>query len=44
MKRLTAAAPLLGVTALLWTPAYAHHSQAMFDTSQEIVIKGTVAR
>jgi hypothetical protein len=43
MKRLTAAAPLLAA-ALLSAPAYAHHSQAMFDTSQELVLKGTVAR
>jgi hypothetical protein len=26
------------------TPAFAHHSQAMFDTSKEILIEGTVAR
>ena len=26
------------------SPALAHHSQAMFDTSQEILIEGTVAR
>jgi hypothetical protein len=43
MKRLTAAAPLLAA-ALLCAPAYAHHSQAMFDTSKELVLKGTVAR
>jgi hypothetical protein len=44
MSRLTAAAPLLAATALLGAPASAHHSQAMFDTSQEILIEGTVAR
>ena len=44
MKRLIATAPLLAATALLCAPAYAHHSQAMFDTSQELVLKGTVAR
>jgi Family of unknown function (DUF6152) len=44
MKRLTAAAPLLAAAALLCAPAYAHHSQAMFDTTQELVLKGTVAR
>ena len=44
MKRLTAAAPLLAAAALLGAPAFAHHSQAMFDTTQEIVLKGTVAK
>lgn len=44
MKRLTVAAPLLAATAVLCAPAVAHHSQAMFDTSQEVVLKGTVAR
>src|SRR4051812_33770440 len=44
MKRLTAAAPLLAATALLCAPVHAHHSQAMFDTTQEIVLKGTVAK
>ena len=43
MKRLTGA-PLLAAAVLLGAPAFAHHSQAMFDTSQEIVLKGTVAR
>jgi hypothetical protein len=43
MKRLTAAAPLVAA-ALLCAPAFAHHSQAMFDTSQELVLKGTIAR
>jgi hypothetical protein len=46
MRRLTAATPLLiaTATATLSAPASAHHSQSMFDTSQEIVIEGTVAR
>lgn len=44
MKRPTAAAPLLAATVLLCTPAFAHHSQAMFDTSKEILIEGRVAR
>src|SRR5436190_9244087 len=46
MKRLTAATSIVTatVTALLCSPANAHHSQAMFDTSKEIVIEGTVER
>jgi hypothetical protein len=48
MKHLTAATPLLTAAAtaiaLLCAPAAAHHSQSMFDTAQEIVIEGTVAR
>jgi hypothetical protein len=44
MRRLTAAALILAATALLGAPASAHHSQAMFDQSQEILIEGTVAR
>jgi hypothetical protein len=44
MRRLTAATPILVATALLGAPASAHHSQAMFDTSQEILIEGTVER
>ena len=50
MKRSTAATQLLTVTAaaiatvLLSPPAFAHHSQSMFDTSKELVIKGKVAR
>ena len=44
MKRLTAALPMLAATALLAVPASAHHSQAMFDASQEILIEGTVSR
>jgi hypothetical protein len=32
------------VAAPIGAPAFAHHSQAMFDQSQEILIEGTVAR
>jgi hypothetical protein len=42
--RLTAASPILAATALLGAPASAHHSVSMFDTTQEILIEGTVAR
>jgi hypothetical protein len=41
MRHLTV--PILAAAALLSAPAYAHHAQAMFDTSQEILIEGTVA-
>jgi hypothetical protein len=44
MRRPTAVTPILAATALLAAPASAHHSQSMFDTSQEILIEGTVAR
>src|SRR3954471_12045492 len=44
MRRLPVALAGLTVTAFLGAPALAHHSQAMFDTSKEILIKGTVAR
>jgi hypothetical protein len=44
MRRLTAVTPLLAATALLGAPASAHHSVSMFDTTQEILIEGTVAR
>src|SRR5688572_12656235 len=44
MRRLTAASPILAATALLGTPASAHHSVSMFDTTQEILIEGKVAR
>lgn len=39
-----ALAMAIGVAALAGAPALAHHSQAMFDTSQEMLIEGTVAR
>jgi hypothetical protein len=44
MRRLLAAIAGLAATALLVAPALAHHSQAMFDTSKEILIKGKVVR
>jgi hypothetical protein len=44
MRRLTAATPLFAATALLCVPAFAHHSQSMFDTSKEILVEGKVAR
>jgi hypothetical protein len=44
MRHLAAATPLIAATALLGAPASAHHSQAMFDQTQEILIEGTVAR
>ncbi len=44
MNRLTAAAPILAATVLLSAPASAHHSQAMYDTSKEILLEGKVAR
>jgi hypothetical protein len=44
MNRLIAATPIFAAAALLSVPAAAHHSQAMFDTTREILIEGTVAR
>jgi hypothetical protein len=44
MKRSAAADPILAAIALLCAPASAHHSVSMFDTSQEILIEGKVAR
>ena len=44
MKRLTVATLSLAVTTLLGAPASAHHSVSMFDTTQEILIEGKVAR
>jgi hypothetical protein len=44
MKRLTAAAPLLAAIAFASAPALAHHSMSMFDSTQEILIEGKVAR
>ena len=35
------AAAILGVVAG-WSPAFAHHSQAMFDTSKRLTLSGTV--
>jgi hypothetical protein len=44
MRRLTAAISALATTILFGVPVIAHHSQAMFDQSQEILIEGTVSR
>jgi len=44
MRRLPAAIAGLAATTVFVGPALAHHSQAMFDTSKEILIRGTVAR
>ncbi len=44
MTRLIAAIAALPATLLLVLPAGAHHSQAMFDPSKEIIVEGTVAR
>jgi hypothetical protein len=43
MRRLLTAVYALAATPFAM-PAFAHHSQAMFDTSQELVLKGKVAR
>ena len=44
MRRLLAAIAGLAATAVFVAPALAHHSQSMFDTSKEILIKGKVLR
>ena len=44
MRVLPAAVLTLTATAICGAPAFAHHSMAFFDQSQEIVIEGTVAR
>jgi hypothetical protein len=44
MRHLTAVFATLAAAAFLGAPASSHHSQSMFDTSQEILIEGTVAR
>jgi hypothetical protein len=44
MRRLPTALYALAAIAPFGAPAFAHHSQAMFDTSQEILVEGTVAR
>jgi hypothetical protein len=44
MKRRTAATPILATIAFASAPASAHHSISMFDTTQEILIEGKVAR
>ena len=44
MRFLSAAIRLIAIALPFCPSAFAHHSQAMFDTSQEIVIEGTVAK
>jgi len=44
MRRLPTAIYTLAAITTFAAPAFAHHSQAMFDTSKEILIEGTVAR
>jgi hypothetical protein len=44
MKFLPAAFRVLATAVPFCAPAFAHHSQAMFDTSQELLLEGTVAR
>ena len=44
MRFQSTAIPVLAAAAAFSAPAFAHHSQAMFDTSQEILIEGTVER
>jgi hypothetical protein len=35
---------ILAAAACFGAPAFAHHSQAMFDTTKEILVEGTIAR
>jgi len=44
MRRLPTAIYALAVITPFGAPVFAHHSQSMFDTSQEILVEGTVAR
>lgn len=44
MRRLAPALLALAATAILNAPVSAHHSQAMFDTTQEVLFTGTVVR
>jgi len=44
MNRQLAALAVLAVSTLLCNSAFAHHSQAPYDTSQEVLIKGKLAR
>ncbi|MEO8467066.1 MAG: DUF6152 family protein [Gammaproteobacteria bacterium] len=44
MKHVHPALYALAAITTFAAPAFAHHSQAMFDTSQELVLKGTVAK
>ena len=44
MRRLTTALYALAAITPFAAPAFAHHSQSMFDTSKEILVEGKVAR
>ena len=44
MRLLTSAIFVLATAGQLATPVFAHHSQAMFDQTQEIIIEGKVHR
>ena len=44
MRRLPTTLSALAAATLFGAPAFAHHSQAMFDATKEILIEGTVAR
>jgi hypothetical protein len=44
MKNFATAVATLAVTTLSAAVALAHHSQAMFDTSQEVLVQGVVAK
>ena len=44
MRGLFGALVAVAATALLASPASAHHSQAMFDTTREVLFDGTVVR
>jgi hypothetical protein len=44
MRALPATVLALTATAVCGAPAFAHHSMAFFDQTQEILIEGTVAR
>jgi len=44
MRRLPTAIYTLAAITTFAAPASAHHSQAMFDTTKEILVEGTIAR
>ena len=44
MRRLPFTIYALAASAPFAPPAFAHHSQAMFDTTKEILVEGTIAR
>ncbi|HUQ52555.1 MAG TPA: DUF6152 family protein [Gammaproteobacteria bacterium] len=44
MRRLPTALYALAATLPFAAPAFAHHSQSMFDTTKEILVEGKVAR